>query len=355
MKLNFSDLKPLTVAMAFAALLTGCQPETSDTPVPSGPTAFDVVAADADLDVLEAALNKADTAAKPAWAGLARVTAFAPTDAAFVRYLGVADEAAAIATVNAPAFTKAQALDLLAYHLNGGIERRLAALVRDTAFAFGSTRNPNGQLFFAKTGNAVSVNGARVTRGDVAADNGVVHVIDQVMAPPVGNIVQTLTNAAYAANYNLLAAAVTKAQLNGSSGLAGNGPFTVFAPSDSAFLATLRGVLNNNALTEEQAIAALNGLDINAPLVAGNANSTLLRILQYHVLPSRSFSTTLPAGDAATLLGTRTVAVASSATGLTVTGGGNGGVAANVFPRFTNITATNGVIHAIDRVLIPAP
>jgi uncharacterized surface protein with fasciclin (FAS1) repeats len=76
----------------------------------------------------------------------------------------------------------------------------------------------------------------------------------------------------------------------------------------------------------------------------------LTRILTYHVVPGRVFSTNLVNGNVATAQGGN-VSI-NLGTGVQVTGLGNGGSAANVL--VPNVVATNGVIHAIDRVLLPA-
>ena len=78
------------------------------------------------------------------------------------------------------------------------------------------------------------VNGPPVTTADITADNGVVHVIDAVLLPPVETttVVDVIVNSD---DHTLLEAAVGAADLVGA--LSGDGPFTVFAPTDAAITA----------------------------------------------------------------------------------------------------------------------
>ena len=83
--------------------------------------------------------------------------------------------------------------------------------------------------------NGVMVNNAMVTVADVAADNGVVHVIDAVLlppAPPSNTVVDIIVNSD---DHTLLEAAVIEAGL--VEALSAEGPFTVFAPTDAAVVA----------------------------------------------------------------------------------------------------------------------
>ena len=78
----------------------------------------------------------------------------------------------------------------------------------------------------------IFINDAQVIVADLTADNGVVHVIDAVLTPPVptNTVVDIVVNSEV---HNLLEAAVLEADLAGT--LSGEGPFTVFAPTDDAF------------------------------------------------------------------------------------------------------------------------
>jgi len=125
-------------------------------------------------------------------------------------------------------------------------------------------------------------------------------------------------------NFNTLVAALTAADLVET--LQGDGPFTVFAPTDAAFAALPAGTLDNLLLPENK--------------------ETLQSILLYHVVPGQIM--------AADVIGTRqNVATVNGATvhvdgttklGVTVNG-------ATVGPA--DIVATNGVVHVIDQVLLP--
>ena len=110
---------------------------------------------------------------------------------------------------------------------------------------------------------------ATVTTADVAATNGVVHVIDKVLVPPgVLNIVQM---AQLNPAFSTLVGAVVDADL--AATLSGAGPFTVFAPTDAAFAAI-------------------------ASTVAGLSPAQLTTVLTYHVLAGEVLSTGIPFGIA---------------------------------------------------------
>lgn len=121
--------------------------------------------------------------------------------------------------------------------------------------------------------------------------------------------------------FSTLVAALTAADL--VTTLQGEGPFTVFAPTDEAFAALPEGVLDSLLLPEN--------------------SETLTRILTYHVVAGDVRSTDITAGDVETVEGN------------TVTLGTDGGVTVNDANVVTaDIAASNGVIHVIDAVILPA-
>lgn len=276
-------------------------------------TITDVVVNGSDFSILEAALIRA---------GLdddlrgGTLTVFAPTDAAF--------QAAGLtaAAINQTDVATLQAI--LQYHVVTG---RQSAGSLPTAVNTAVETLGGEDIYVTKNASGVSVNGAVVTSADVSASNGVIHVIDKVLMPPSGNIVQVAQGNP---NLSLLVAAVLRASqgsTNVAQVLSGNGPLTVFAPTNQAFIDA--GFPNE---------AAINQAD----------PATLTNILTYHVVGARVFSTNLTNGPVTTVQGSNvTVAV-----GNTVTVRGTSNTAASTVTA-ANIVTTNGVVHVIDRVLLP--
>ena len=133
----------------------------------------------------------------------------------------------------------------------------------------------------------------------------------------VGTIVDVAVGAG---NFTTLVAAVTAADLVET--LSGTGPFTVFAPTDEAFAALPAGVLDALLLPENKALLA--------------------QILTYHVVSGMVMAADVTDGDVATVEG-QTVKL-STMGGVTVNG-------AKVVAA--DVAASNGVIHAIDAVILP--
>lgn len=319
MKLPFK-LRPaaLLVAVLCTTLLTSCNNDDEATPQ----TVTDVVIADDRFTLLEAAVVRAGLA--DALRTTANITVFAPTDAAF-RAAGFADVAAINAT---PVATLASVLQ---YHVLGTRAISSGIPTADNT-ALPTLLTTNGTVYVTKKATGVSVNGARVTQADVEASNGVIHVIDKVLLPPAGNLLQVVQalNTANNNQYSLLIAAATRAGatvLNALSTAAG--PFTLFAPNNAAF--TAAGFANEAA--------------INAAPVA-----TLQAVLLNHVVGVRAFSTNL-SSSSVNSAGGGPLAIVVGSNGVTVAGRGNGTNLSNV--TRTDIVATNGIIHLIDRVLLP--
>ena len=123
------------------------------------------------------------------------------------------------------------------------------------------------------------------------------------------------------ANFSTLVAAINAAGLVET--LNGEGPFTVFAPTNAAFAALPAGVLDALLLPENK--------------------DALVKILTYHVVPGTVLAADIADGDVATVEGQNVTL--STANGVTVNG-------ANVVTA--DVLASNGVIHVIDAVLVPA-
>lgn len=167
---------------------------------------------------------------------------------------------------------------------------------------------------------------ATITATDIAARNGVIHRIDRVLLPADRNIVQL---AQATPELSTLVAAVQAAGLAGT--LSGTGPFTVLAPTNAAFAA----LLTELGISQATLLA-------DVPL--------LQRVLGYHVLPQRVLRAEIPAGTPlATASTTMSDRLSISAAGVVTDALGR---TANL--AATDIFASNGVVHVIDRVLRPA-
>ena len=144
----------------------------------------------------------------------------------------------------------------------------------------------------------------------------------EVEEPAVEEELGTIVDVAVAAGtFQTLVAAVQAAGLVDT--LSGEGPFTVFAPTDEAFAALPEGLVEALLLEENL--------------------ETLVTILTYHVVSGAVFSGDVTTGDVASVEGS-TIAVEATDAGVTVNG-------ANVIA--VDIEASNGVIHVIDAVILP--
>ena len=308
----------LAIALTVPVLFTSC--DKDDDPAVTN-TITDVVVANANFTTLEAAVIKANLQATLSGAG--PFTVFAPDDAAFT--------ASGITSAVLNTLTPAQVSNILLYHTLGA--KVTAADVPAGPNAKVTTASGDS-VFVTKNASGVYINGIKVNTADVSADNGVIHVIGRVLTPPAGNIVET----AVAGGLDSLVKAVTRATTapGGDPTLAGtlsSATLTVFAPTNAAFT---------------QLLGALSLTDINQIPIG-----TLLAVLRYHVVGGRAFSSDLANGNLAMLAGGNTTINLTNGTGggPTVTGNGNAGNRSNI--TATNIVCRNGVVHLIDRVLLP--
>jgi uncharacterized surface protein with fasciclin (FAS1) repeats len=237
-------------------------------------------------------------------------TVFAPTDEAFAKLpKGTVEEL--VKPENRALLTA-----ILTYHVVPG------NMTAEQVIGKRNLATANGQqidLNYCDKSKGLYVDKARVVKADIACGNGVIHVIDTVIMPSTADIVAT---AVEAGSFNTLAAALKAAGL--VEALQGNGPFTVFAPTDQAFAKLPKGTVEN-LLKEEN-------------------RDQLAAILKHHVVSGRIFAGQVTDGATVkTLNGTPLIASVSKGQ---VMIGGSKVVSAD-------IDATNGVIHVIDSVLLP--
>ena len=262
----------------------------------------------ADLDIVDTAVaagSFTQLAAALTKAGLVDTlkgegpfTVFAPTDAAFDAF--EEENPGVLAGIG-----NAELGAVLTYHVVAGAAVKASMLKDEQVFV-----TVAGSPVLIDTTGGVKVGDAEVTAADVEASNGVIHVIDRILLPPSNDIVAT---AVAAGSFTRLAGALTDAGL--VSTLQGEGPFTVFAPTDAAF----------------------------AKLGATPPGDALKNVLLYHVVAGAVGSGDLSAGSVPTLLEGEDVTVSLT-----------GGVKVNASNvTVANIITKNGVIHVIDTVLVP--
>ena len=273
-------------------------------------TVVDIVVNSPVHNVLEAAVLEADLAG--ALSGEGPFTVFAPTDDAFIAL------AAALNATAEDLLALPELADILLYHVVG-------ATALSSGLSDGQTITTLNGAEVAVTINSdgIFINDAQVTVADIAADNGVVHVIDAVLIPPTpepaGTVVDIVVNSDV---HNLLEAAVLAADLAGT--LSGEGPFTVFAPTDDAFIALATAL----EVAPEDLLAL----------------PELTEILLYHVVGATALSTDLSNGQTVMTLNGADVTVTIN----------DGGIFINdARVTVADILADNGVVHVIDAVLLP--
>jgi len=235
-------------------------------------------------------------------------TVFAPTDEAFAKL-----PEGTIAELLKPE-NKSKLQGILAYHVVPG-SVKAADVVKLT-----SAKTVQGQqIDIAVKNGAVTVDAANVVKTDIQTSNGVIHVIDSVILPADKDIVDT---AVAAGSFKSLVAAIQAAGLVET--LKGDGPFTVFAPSDEAIAKLPEGTIEN--------------------LLKPENKDQLSAILTYHVVAGK-----VMAADVVKLTSAKTVLGKDVA--IQVADGKVMINDANVVA--TDIETSNGVIHVIDSVILP--
>ncbi len=270
-------------------------------------TAADVVdtaTAAGDFTALVGALEA--TSLTEALRGEGPFTVFAPTDDAFEDF--EEENPGVIASLSTEELAA-----VLTYHVVPG------AVAASDLVDGSLVETLNGARAAVELSDGASVAGASVTETDIVAANGIIHVIDRLMLPPSRDIVET---AVAAGSFTTLATALVATGLD--EVLQGDGPYTVFAPTDEAF-------------------AAFEAA--NPGVLASLSTEALTDVLLYHVVGGWAGPADLEDG----------MALPTELSGASLTVSLDGGVQiddANV--TAANIVATNGVIHVIDAVMLPA-
>jgi uncharacterized surface protein with fasciclin (FAS1) repeats len=316
-----SNMKRWVVALitAGAAMLSACGGSDHEN------EALDIVSlakSNTNLSVLGEAIEAAGL--ETTLRGAGPLTVFAPTNEAFTALLSELN------------LTKAQLLadkalltSVLQYHV-------LGSKVVSTAVPLGQPITSLQKGFFKaeESGSSLKITDGRnrvsnVVTADVGAQNGVVHIIDKVLLPADKNVVQTAIalSTAPQPQFTILVEAIVAADLQNT--LSGAGPFTVFAPTDAAFAA----LLTELSITK-------------AALLADKA--LLTKVLTYHVVPGLVLKAQVPLGSAITTVQGETFTVNAA---LAITD--QRSRSANIIS--TDVLTSNGVIHVIDKVILPQP
>lgn len=294
----------ITLSLLMPVMACGDDDTTTE---PVTQSLVDVASSNGNFTILVGALEA--TGLDATLGGDEAYTVFAPTDAAFERLpAGVLD------SLDAETLTK-----ILTYHVVAGTVQASTVITLDSA-----TTVEGADVGIMIDDGTVVINGTtQVTDTDIAADNGVIHVLDSVLLPPDIAFPGTVVDAALAYPiFGTLAGAVVTAELAEalSSDNEGMG-FTVFAPQDNAFVEL--GVDLSTLTTEE-----------------------LANILLYHTVDGEV--------DAATVVGlTEATTKQGSDVDIVID---DGGVTLNGSAKVvrTDFRASNGIIHIIDGVLVPS-
>ena len=271
-----------------------------------GQTVYGVISNSPDHTTLTAAIDAAGldaTLNDPAQ----EFTVFAPDNNAF------ADLLAELGITASDLLANNDLSDILTYHVLGsevmasGITNGDIVTPLNTANTLKLTVNSASEVF---------VNQAQVNAADLPASNGVVHSIDQALL-----VNETVADVAIDNGFNILVAAVVEARLLPAL----TDPFkeyTVFAPTDAAFTT----YITNSGITAADLLA----------------NAALADILLYHVLGMEVMSGDLTNGLVATLNGADVLVDLS-----------NGVMINDASVTTADVTSENGVVHIIDKVLVP--
>lgn len=300
---RIAGLAQVTLLSVFALSLSAC----SDSSDPTGPdTPGNLVEVAAEAGIFNTLIVAAEAAGVvPVLAEGGPFTLFAPTDDAFA---GVPASAIERLLADPELLTR-----VLTYHLVPG------TLDAGAVTGASSLTTVNGAALSVRVeGGSAFVDDARILQTDIEASNGIIHVIDGVLLPePVLDLVET---AIAAEDFDTLATLVEVAGL--VDALRGEGPFTVFAPTDEAF-AALDEALQAELIGDPELLAS---------------------VLLYHVVEGAVLAEAVVGLTEVTTLSGQTITVSVEGGSVFLNG---------VEVVATDVLASNGVIHVLGGVLLP--
>ena len=311
------NLKKLFAPMVLVAMVmfSSCKNDDPVVKPPATKNITAIVVEDAQFSTLESALIKTDLSKSLEATG--PFTVFSPTNDGFTK-----------AGIKLDSLSKDALSPILMTHV-------LAGMIKSTDFKSGklTTENSTNNIYISKNADGIFINGnIKVVASEVLATNGVIYSIDNVITIPKKSLVDI---AKADPNFSELVALVSAADPSVATALtdaSANG-YTVFAPTNAAFTELYKDSTKTKAI------------------LLNPANKTLLtNVLLYHVVPNRVFSTDLP-----NVTGELQTANTTGKLSFDLAGGAKvkatkGGVS-NITK--TNVLATNGILHTIDKVLIP--
>jgi transforming growth factor-beta-induced protein len=309
MKTKMQIIPMVILTVATALVLSSCSKD-DDKPSTETKNIVQTASGDVQFSILTEALTKANLVT--ALEGPGPFTVFAPTNDAFnalFTQLGVSG----INDLSAETLTP-----ILLNHVISGSVKSMDIITSYASTLNTSAPGQNAVKVFIQKGMDVKVDGSKVIIADVMASNGVIHAIDKVILPS-----SVVNHAINNPDFSILVEAVVKAGL--VDALSAEGPFTVFAPTNAAFtnLFSALGVSGIADLTAEQ----------------------LTPILLYHVVSGNVLASQVSTGSVPTLKEGSSIDVVASAMGVKLNNSSN--VVA------TDVQGSNGVIHAIDAVILP--
>jgi transforming growth factor-beta-induced protein len=309
---------PVTASTATTAPMPTTAPTATAEPAAAPQTIVDVAVADGRFTTLAAALQAAGLV--ETLQGEGPFTVFAPTDDAFAKLpAGTVEELLKPENID-------QLAAILTYHVVPG-----KVMAADVA-GLSEAATVQGENIAIKTDmGKVMINEAEVVLADVAASNGVIHVIDSVLLPPSTQAaaesdemaeLDIVDTAVANGSFTTLAAALEAAGLIET--LKGEGPFTVFAPTDEAFAKLPAGTVEN--------------------LLKPENKDQLIAILTYHVVAGKVMAAdVVQLSEAETVQGGK-VTIKTDMDKVMIN---------DATVVIADVAASNGVIHVIDTVILP--